>query len=316
MSDHWSDEERMAAFLDGRLDPESREEMLAHLLRNDEDREVAAGAASILRQMDAEEAEEAEQQPIAGVVSIEDARRSRSPGGAARTFRWVAFAAVLAALALVTGRMLLSRPSPYDPVRLAERLQPDSVPEKWSPAGSSARGDSPRATGLSPLQRASRAARAGALLTDLAVAVEAQESEKTRLLAGQIAERFDVREGRPNGALGRIKARPDSPSDELMPLVEKATDRIARGGAREALQVGAWAETARLAAARRDAAFFADTVATREMLDRAARIFAPNPDAVAAIQRARPVLLPVGSPPPWAAVTHVIEEMATEITSD
>lgn len=44
------DDEELAAFLDGRLGSESREDMIAHLVRNDEDREVAAGTAQILRQ--------------------------------------------------------------------------------------------------------------------------------------------------------------------------------------------------------------------------------------------------------------------------
>ncbi|MEW5925939.1 MAG: hypothetical protein AB1941_00495, partial [Gemmatimonadota bacterium] len=52
MSDHDSDDERLAAFLDGRMDARRREEMLAHLTRSDEDREVLARTAAILRQLE------------------------------------------------------------------------------------------------------------------------------------------------------------------------------------------------------------------------------------------------------------------------
>jgi hypothetical protein len=310
MSDHESDDERLAAFLDGRMDARRREEMLAHLARSGEDRAVLAGTAAILRQLEeagaarpgqAEHAAAAGGEPAdaavpEGVIALDThragqpepdhlARRTRAPA-----LRWMALAAVLAGVALVTGRALRPGPSVGDePVRLAARLEhgAEGLPAGWterrpwvSPRGDDA-GDAPS----SPGERSARSARAGALLVDLSVAVRARDAGATRVLAAQIASRFDLRGGR-EGALRRIADGAGASPERLRPLVAEATERIAK---------------------RLDAD-------ARETLDRAARLTAADPPALAAVQQVRRLL--AADPPQWGALAPAIDALARELASE
>ncbi len=332
MSDRESEDERLAAFLDGRMDARRRSEMLAHLTRTEEDRAVLAATAAILRQMEEEEAAAAPGEVLAPAAGQEHANAAdgaipldvhrplpTQPDSVhqmgRRALRWTALAAVLAGLALVTGRAL--RPGASiggEPVRLAARLEHGTLglPSGWTDRRpwTSARGDVPGGAS-SPRERAVRSARAGAMLVDLSVAVEAGDSAETRALASQIAARFDPQGGR-RGALREIADGAGSNPERLRPLVGEATERIAKRLDPDALRLGAWTEAAALAAARQDAGFFRDGE-TRQMLDSAARGSGGDP-AAAAVQQVR--LLLTVDPPRWEVLSAAIDALAREIATE
>lgn len=312
MSDHESENKRIAAFLDGRMDARRREEMLVHLAGSDEDREVAVGAAAILRQMEEEDAAaaSAEVQDVREPAVIPlDAHRRR-----ASFVRWAAMAAVLAGVALFAGRALQDRAS-GEPVRLAARLEhrAEGLPAGWTERRpwTTARGDAPSGT-PSPGERRASSARAGAMLVDLSVAVQARDAAATRVLATQLAARFDPQGGRA-GALREIADGAGGSPERLRPLISDATERIEKRLDRDALRFGAWTEAAALAAARRDAAFFRDA-STRRMLDRAGSLTQADPSADAALRQVRSQLS--ADPPRWETLAPALEALARELATE
>jgi hypothetical protein len=342
VNDPLTEDERLAALADGRLGERERAEMLARLTADDDAYEVFAGLAAILRQA---EAEEAAAGPVAadggelvhagaaapvdaGVISLEERARARADfppsdeGGRGSTKRvwhpgWLALAAVLVGV-LVAGAVLKARTSAArEPVRLAARLEHagEGLPAGWRGRRpwSSTRGDD-AAGGASAEEQAARAVRAGAMLVELAVAVQGRDTAETQLLASQVMERFDPRVGR-GGALRKIFDGAGGPPDALQPLLREATDEVAkRVGRRDALQLGAWLEAARLAAATRDAAFFRDGP-TRAMLDRAARLTASDRPARDAVEQVRRLLAGAGEPR-WDALAVALDAALGKIASD
>lgn len=302
MKEPRSDDEQLAALLDGRLQGRAREELLAHLAMSNDDRRVFTDTAAILRELEeaeAGEAGEADKAEAAPIPLRPAVRRWRVPAG------WGAMAAVLAGVVLLAALWSRGRDSgAADPVRLAARLEPGAgLPDGWTgrPAWDPARGDAPG-------ERAAQAARAGALLVDLAVAVEARDTADTRLLAEQVRSRFDPRAGG-TGPLRQLAARAGAPADSLRPLVESATERLAGSLGEEPLRLGAWAEAGRLAAHRRDAAFFRAS-GTRAMLDRAER----DPAARASAARVRAAIPPEG-PPDWDALAAALDALLRALAS-
>jgi hypothetical protein len=133
-----------------------------------------------------------------------------------------------------------------------------------------------------PGERAAKAARAGAELVDLSVAVRGRDTVGTRLLARRIAARYDP-QARRDGTLRKFDDGAGGPPELLQPLVEKSTARIAKRLGREPLELGAWTEAAHLAAVRHDAGFFRSRD-TQPMLDRLAS------RAPSAVRRVRALL--------------------------
>ncbi len=326
MSDHESEDERLAAFLDGRMDARRREEMLARFTEDDEERAVLASTAAILRQLEAEDEIEVPVSPAPresvdtdGVIPLhahrgEQAEPEPVPEIRPRrtaALRGLALAAVIAGIALVTSRVLQNRASVADePVRLAARLEhvDEGLPAGWTERRpwTSVRGEGPGAG-----ERLASAARAGAMLVDLSVAVEARDAAATRVLAAQIAARFDPQGGR-GGPLREIAAGAGESPERLRPLIGEATERIAKRLDAEALRLGAWTEAAGLAAARRDAAFFRDP-ATRRTLDQANRLTQADPPAHGALQQVR--LQAAADPPRWDALSSALDALARELTT-
>ncbi len=313
MSDQETDDERLAAFLDGRMDARRRQETLARFTASAEEREALAVTADILRELEEEDAEAARaagaESKGAGVIPLHSRRPART-----RILQWVAIAAVLAGIALVTGRALQGRdPVAGEPVRLAARLEhaDEGLPAGWTEQRpwSSVRGEGGASTAGE--QRA-RSARAGAMLVDLSVAVQARDAAATRVLAAQLAARFDPQGGRA-GALRQIADGAGGDPERLQPLIGEATERIAGGLDADALRLGAWTEAAGLAAARQDAAFFKDR-ATQRTLDDAGRLTQADPAANAALQRVR--LLAPADPPRWDALVPAIDALAREIATE
>jgi hypothetical protein len=314
-----NDDERLSSLLDGRLHGRSREDLLAHLSASEEDRRVFADTAAILRELEEEEAGAkvaaapevgAGAESTAVVIPLRPAARARWWRARAQ---WGALAAVLAAIAIIAALASRERASAAaDPVSLAARLESDGgLPEGWAeqPRWVPGRGNGPTAE---PAERAAQAARAGALLVDLALAVETRDTTDTRLLAEQVRSRFDPRSG-DAGPLRQVAERAGAPADSLRPLVESATERLGDRLGREPLRLGAWAEAGRLAAHRRDQAFFQGH-ASRAALDRAERFTGNNPAARAAVARVRATIPAEGSPD-WNALSAALDALLRELAS-
>ena len=301
MKEPLKDDERLAALFDGRLDAGQRAELLAHLSAGGEDYDVYTEAAAILQTL--EERERGGASPARRVLPF------RLSG--VRAWKWsparvAALAAVLAAVA-VTAVLTLRRPGTgtVDPVRLAATADPgrQGLPDRWPPAWGGVRG--------SALRGRAGAARAGAILVDLSVAVQSHDSVATRRYATQLRERFEPAGGA--SPLRRISENPAAPIDSLQPLVSRATQQLSDRLGRDHVQLGAWLEAARLAAQTQHAEFF-EPGETRAMLDRAARLTKRNAPAHAAVDRIRAQLAADGARD-WTALGKDLSAVLDAIAS-
>ncbi|HEX6368493.1 MAG TPA: hypothetical protein VF006_06165 [Longimicrobium sp.] len=293
-------DERLSALLEGKVQGEQREELLAHLARNEDDYAVFASTGAVLRALEEEDARAAAAEAQKDVIPLRrPARGPRLPN------RVLAMAASIAAVALVSTFALRTRPSPAGaPVLLADRLANEKgLPADWKKGavGSSSRGGG-NADAVST----------GASLTDLAVAIVAHDTAEIAAIVAQLRPRTE-RGASADTPLGHIAENPNAPTDSLNALLEQATDRLARMFDRKPLEFGAWAEAARIAAMARDDAFFRDD-ATDGMLGRADRIADDNEQARAAVDRVRSIL-PDGAATQWEELEKSIANMLRELAS-
>jgi hypothetical protein len=295
------DDERLSALLEGRVQGQPREELLAHLSANEEDYAVFTSTASALRVLEEEDARAAAG-AHQGVIPL----RRTAPGPRVPP-RWLAMAASIAAVALVSALALWSRGSGAgDPVRLAARAG-QGLPANWNLA------PWPAVRGSGSASPDQDAVRAGAMLMQLAIAAQAGDTTNVGRLARQLNERY----GRGAGAgvpLARIADHPGAPSDSLAELIGRATDRLGRSlERRKQLELGAWVEAARLAAKHQNDEFFRGR-ATRGMLLRAARLGDDDAAARQAVDRVR-ADLGVNGPSRWAALEKSLTTLLIEIAS-
>lgn len=306
-------DERIAALLDGRLDPREREALLAELAASDDDYDVFADTAALLRELEETEGEAAPapDPPPADVVPLRPRAARRGAGG-----RWMALAAVLAALALTP--VLVSRlaaPSAGDPVRLAARLEAGGagLPEGWTgrPRWGLTRGSGGgEGLALEPLS-----AHLGALQVDLAVAARARDSAATAELARKIDGLLPglSASGQASEAFQEVERRAGEPPERLEPLLEQGAEGIAAVGAEPFLEMGAWTEAARLAVVQQNAAFFRDR-ASRAMPARAAGDAALSPEARAAAAQVREALR-AGGAPDWEVLGEALNALLNALAS-
>ncbi|HEU4885229.1 MAG TPA: hypothetical protein VFT45_23405 [Longimicrobium sp.] len=272
------DDERLAALLEGRVQANQREDMLARLAAADDDYEVFAGTAGVLRALEEEDAR---------------GRPPRVPsmgrGGWRRTTIAVTGTVVLL---LVLGVVWKGRaPSlTRTPQQLALAAYPSAqgLPPEWRvPTPSNGvRGARTSA------ERKARAVYNGALLVDLSIAIRTRDTARTRELAGRLHASVD--RGVDGTALHRIAEHPGAPADSLSALLEQAMAGVK--DPRGPLELGAWLEAARLAANQRNADFFAD--GGSEGMLRRAKGLARDERAAQAVRRVRDAL-PAGSAPRW-----------------
>ncbi|MFL5539305.1 MAG: hypothetical protein ACJ8J0_09940 [Longimicrobiaceae bacterium] len=270
--------EEIGALLDGRLESGPRTELLARLAASDEDFDVFADTAAVLRE--AEEGDTAENEPStvpsgqpersADVIPL---RPRRASGWRSPAVRWLAAAAVLAAVGLIP--VLQSRAGAWrDPARLAAlAAHGKPLPAEWDhPWGAKRGGPGSAATD------SGTAARAGALHVDLEVAARATGSPDTAAIAQRarmVAALFDA-SGRSGSGylLSLYQTIADSTRfwtrGELLKHVSEA-ESFASGTDPDYFALGAWTEAALLAADRHDAAFFR-AAESRRALERAMRV--------------------------------------------
>jgi hypothetical protein len=292
-------DERLAAFLEGRVQGGQREDMLAHLAAADDDYEVFAGTARVLRALEAEDAR-ARRRPVVPSMG--------RGGWRAPELRTVVVVTGTVVLFLGLGWALRGR-SPSimrDPLQLAMRADPAArgLPANWrlpAPSGS-ARGRS------SSAERDALAVNAGAMLVELAVAVRARDTARMQMLAERLSGQLDP--GASDTPLQRIYDHPDAPTDSLTALLGQATARLA--DRRKPLELGAWLEAARLAANGQNSAFFQDGVSTG-MLGRAQRLARGDKAALAAVAEIR-AALPAGSAPRWDTLENGLGKLLSGLS--
>jgi hypothetical protein len=261
-----NDPERLAALLDGRLKGREREEAIARLAASDEDFEAYADALAISAELNAEEE---------GVTPI-TARPRR-----ALARRWLAMAAVLAGVALAP--WLWTRyTARTDPARFAAEIEAGGLPAGWdaSPWGAT------RGPG-DAIAPDARAVRLGARLVDLELAVRAR-SPAAAALASETAMLLEgIPASGPTATIYReIARRAAEPPEQLEPLLAQGRELVPLLAGVERVELGAWTEAARIAAARGDRDFF-ESRAARSQLERMAGTPGLEPSARTALERIR-----------------------------
>jgi hypothetical protein len=291
------DDERLSALLAGRLTGPERDELLAHLSTSEEDADVAITAAAILREMEEEDAEAAAggaqhaSPPQRDVMPPSVQKRAR--GWPRKTPRWAGTLAI-AGLVVLGFQTALGRGAP-DPLRVAAALsETRQLPQDWKDPASS---DVTRGAGEpGSLER-------GVHLMRLIVSVQARDTTQTAKIAQRLYSLVDNQAS----VLKEIEGRAGESPENLRPLLEQASDRVEALSERDYVRLGAWIEAARLAARRRDAAFFA-TRDTRAMLRRADRMTRGNDDAQQAIAAVRNASSAEGEPN-WDALNGALGEL-------
>ena len=298
-----TDAERLAALLDGRLDERRRAEAVARLASSDAELEVFVDALAVMREMEAGDAAD-------GVVPLRPPARKpwwRRPGG-----HWAAVAAVLVGLALLPVLWTRSQgPDVRDPGSYAALLEDRGagIPAGWdrSPWGTT------RGPG-DPLTEQARAVRVGAGVTDLEVAVASRDPR-----AAEIAAEIDALLGGVPGGSGaamyyrEIGRRAGGGQDQLRPLMMEGRRAAAALLGDSLVAVGAWAEAARLAAARRDEEFFRSpgTRAILAQIEAMADLPSPARATAGRIQSA----VAVDGAPDWAGLERDAAELLAALGS-
>ena len=271
MKDSNIDPERLAALIDGKLTGAKRDEVIAQLARSDEAYEIFVDAAGVVREL------EEEGQPAG--AETDEAVRFRPPlpwwrrGGT----RFLALAAGLVGIAALSWTLMPRFMSKGGNDAWPVALLSDGaagLPESWTDVAW------PRTRGRTEVLTAdSRAARIGAQLVDLELALRTPD-QRAAGFAGEVASLLD---GIPSGAALATWYRS---------VAQGANQRIApaagewstmRANTQDAAgpvpaRLGAWAETARIAAIRHDASFFSSD-AFRPELERALAVARTKPAA-------------------------------------
>lgn len=295
------DTNELAALLDGRLTGRDRERALARLAARDDDAEVFADAAAVLRELEAEEAEHAG--PGTPVTPL----RPRAPAWRRPPTRWVALAAVLAGV-LLTPYALSRSGSRGGPGDFAALLaaRDAGLPAGWTDYRpwrvTRGPGD--------PVLDNGRAARLGALHVDLRLAVAARQAEQTEILCRQIEALLIATTAGSVAAepCREIAGRAGEPAAALLPLVRESEESVAAYlGDGAYFTLGAWTEAALLAARAAEAEFFAAR-RSRAALGRAAASPELTPATREALERVR-ARLAAGGEPDWPALRRELEAL-------
>jgi hypothetical protein len=298
MTEPMTNAERLAALLDGQLGAHRREELIAELAASDDDIEAYADAVAITAELEAAP----EVTPIdasAGAVATTPEPEGAAPGvtpihaapsrrrGLAP--RWMALAAVLAGIALAP--WLWTRFT-ADPGLVA--VEAAALPAGWdaSPWGTT------RGAG-DPMTEEARAVRLGARLVDVELAVRGRDPAAAQLATETAILLEGISGAAPAaGIYHEVARRAGEPAERLEPLLEVGRKTVPQTAGEEGVRLGAWIESARIAAAMRDRGFFASR-ATRSRLERMARDPSLPPAARSAVTRIQ-AEVGSGGAPEWS----------------
>lgn len=254
------DPETLAAFIDGRLDPARRADVLARLTASEGDLEAFfdAVAASGIAASDAAPELAPRAAPIRSVAS---GRRL----GLRRWGAGLAIAAVLLAGPLVVARWRSTSGAGADAMQALLQSAPGAaLPRGWDaqPWSATRGGSVPLASGATRI-------RLGARMADLALAVRGRDLAAARYATDVAALLDDIPAAAPIAGIYReIARRAAEPPGQAEPLLDEAAAAVRRLPDGALVELGTWLEAARVAAAAHDAAFFRSAV-TRSTLGRA-----------------------------------------------
>lgn len=286
-----------AGFLDGLSDEDRAEFALALEVQAElETQDTAAGVPGVPDAPEAEPTLQVAPAPEPGVIPLR--RPERKPRRLSP--QWGALAAVLAGVMLLpfAWRAMQGGAVRYPSQAVAMLETPEAgLPPGWElpPLRNQTRGDGDL------LAERQRSARLGGYMVQLELAIRARDAERTGLLADQAA--FLVRDVTAGGlltsALSQLKEQAGGEPSALLPQVEGVNETAASLLEADWFSLGAWAEAARLAAARQDAGFFR-SARTRRTLEQAAGLVVDDKgasDAVRALSAAAE-----SDPPDWSAL--------------
>jgi hypothetical protein len=295
------DPQRLAALLDGRLDQTGRAELLAQLASSDEALEAYADAVAIVGEL-----------APAGRGRSEVIHRAHWLQPPA--WRWVAIAAALAGVAVTPWLWTRARSvNREDPGRFVSALaiSEGQLPRQWyATPWPGMRG------AAQPLTPTARAARLGARLVDLEVALRTRDTTVAQLTAEITGLVEDLPAAGPVATMYRDVAQRTGagvPAQELEPLLTRARVAATRLAGADLVQLGAWAEAGRLAAAQRNAGFF-QARESRSLLERAPGL-ANLPAAAHVVLQRLQSDLPAGGPPEWSALEPDLTELLRALGS-
>lgn len=279
MTDPMTNAERLAALLDGRLDAHRRDELLAELAASEDDFDAYADAVAITAEL------ESDTPQVTPIHAAPSRRRGLAP-------RWLALAAVLAGIAL----------APWLWTRFAAdrgglvAIEAGALPAGWdaSPWGAT------RGAG-DPLTDEARAVRLGARMVDVELAVRGRDPATAQFATETAILLEGIQGAAPAAGIYReVARRAGEPAERLEPLLEQGREVVPQIAGEEGVKMGAWLESARIAAATRDRAFYASR-ATRSQLERMARDSSLDPAAQNAVDRIRAATASPGDDD-WASV--------------
>jgi hypothetical protein len=297
--------ERLAALLEGKLNEAQRAEVVAQLASS-EDALGAYGDAIV----------------VVSELEISATTGSIGPSGAARragwrrlpAWSWVAMAAALAGVAVAPWLWTRARSGDRDdPGKFISLVAASGRPLPGQWYGTPWPGM--RGAGQ-PLTATARAARLGARLVDLELAVRTRDTTAAKLAA----EIIDLVEGLPAGGpvaavyrdVGRRAAAGAGP-EELEPLLARGRLAVTQLAGADLVQLGAWAESGRIAAAQQNAEFFRARE-SRSMLARAAGLSGLPEPARALVQRLQSDL-PTEGPRDWGELERAFSELVRVLGS-
>jgi hypothetical protein len=311
--------EEIGALLDGRLESGPRTELLARLAASDDDFDVFADTAAVLREAEEGATPENEPSPVpteeperpADVIPLRPRPASVWQGPAVR---WLAAAAVLAAIALVP--VLRARSNAWRDLGHLGSLASASgaaLPDDWKSAW-----DGKHVTRGVPLaaKETGAAAQLGALQVDLEVAARSGSFGKASTLAARMAALLDNLDG--GGGIKLVYSdlvQTAGRRDPQLPRsVAGAGKNLAEFFGDDAtatyLALGGWTEAARLAVARQDTAFFR-TRESRKALEAAVGLGSLD-EANEAVARLRTVV-DQRQVPNWSTLKEDLDTLQDEL---
>jgi hypothetical protein len=294
------DPERLAALIDGRLDPEARAALLAELDASPEALEAYGDAMAALR----DTAEESAISPGGG-VSLTSQRTSRP-------FRMYAPVLAIAAVVLIAVALPFVRgtrgPGLDDPRAIAALVQrTETAGTLWQrPAWSEVRGPS------DALSARARAVRIGARIVDLDLLARTGDPAATRVALQAAALLDAVPAGGVAASAFRALADQDADAMSSDAFGQAVTFAEQVAGVTE-VRAGAWLEAARMAASVSDASFFerARIQAARRAISSLAGLSAPARAALDELDR----LLVDAPAPDWPAIESALSALLRELAS-
>jgi hypothetical protein len=297
---------------------EERSSIKARLLADDEAMSQFADATAVLRELEAEDGivvvgETAHDEPprVGDADPAHDPKVVPLPPPSTRRAwrrppaRWLALAAVFVGALLVLPPRFGGRDSSGD--FAASFTDPQAgVPPDWVlPYGTRGEGNAAADNAL--------AAHFGALHMQLELAVAARQQDTTQRsetvdISRRIAVMLDgvTAGGTVSPIYHAIAARDSLSQDSVLHLLAEGRKYLPPFVGKDYFALGAWAEAARIAAHRQDAAFFR-TRASRRMLDRAASGPSPEDATRASVEKIRAALAP--DEPDWMALRSETDQL-------